>query len=161
MNGKELPGQAAKKEAEGLFFTPAFQALTIGVPFCVFKMLFGLAALRAAAPQGALYISAWLIMAWAAADLIMNLIRVFYHLAGRASPIEYCTLAQAGRLFDRPRLFLAVDTLISFSLICFVLWSGWIALFTPREACLWYAATTLNLISVSIVNIRIELRRGS
>lgn len=161
MNGKELPGQAAEKEAEGFFFTPAFQALTIGVPFCMFKMLFGLAALRAGAPQGALCIFAWLTLAWAAVDLIMNLIRVFYHLAGRASPIEYCMLAQAGRLFKRPRLFLAVDTLVSFSLICFVLWSGWIALFTPREARLWYAATTLNLISVSVVNIWIELRRGS
>jgi len=146
---------------ESFFSSPTFQALTIGVPFCIFKMLFGLLALRAA-DQGsaALMAFGWLIVVWAAADLSMNLARVFFHQSGRASTIEYCTIAQAGRLFGRPRLFLAIDTLISFSIICFVLWSGWIVQLGRVESYLWYAATTLNLISISVVNIWIEFRRG-
>jgi cation transport ATPase len=91
----------------------------------------------------------------------MNLARIFLHMTGRETPIEYCTIAQAGRLFKRPRLFLAIDTLISFSIICFVLWSGWITLLDRQESYFWYAATTLNLISISVVNIWIELRRES
>ncbi|GAB6267682.1 MAG: hypothetical protein STSR0002_04220 [Smithella sp.] len=139
--------------------SPTFQALTIGVPFCMFKLIFGLLALRAGASSVILSVFAWLVIAWALTDLIMNLARVYSHLSGREAPIEYCTIAQAGRLFKRPGLFLAIDTLISFSIICIVLWSGWITLLTRQELYVWYAATTLNLISVSVVNIWIELRR--
>ncbi|MBN1236609.1 MAG: hypothetical protein JW999_11290 [Methanotrichaceae archaeon] len=151
----------ADRVKDGLFFTPTFQALTIGIPFCVFKLLFGLLALRTGAASVPLFAFGWLVIAWALADLFMNLARIFFHLADRTSPIEYCTLAQAGRLFKRPRLFLAFDTLISFSIICFVLWSGWIVLLGRGESYIWYAATTMNLISISIVNIWMELRKGS
>ena len=147
------------KMEDGFFLTPSFQALTIGIPFCVFKLLFGLLALRAGASSFPIYVFAWLVLSWALTDLIMNLARVYFHLTGRVSPIEYCTIAQAGRLFKRPKLFLAIDTLISFSIICFALWSGWITMLSPQESYFWYAATTMNLISVSIVNIVIELRR--
>lgn len=148
------------KIGDRVFLSPAFQALTIGVPFCIFKLLFGMLALRSGAPSGVLVVFAWAVISWAVVDLIMNLARIFFHLAGREAPIEYCTIAQVGRLFGRPRLFLAVDTLLSFSIICFVLWSGWITLLGVRESYFWYAATTLNLISISVVNIWIELRRG-
>ncbi len=157
----ESPGKGTI--IESYFSTPTFQALTMGVPFCIFKLLFGLLAIRAAAEQGSAALTAfgWLIIIWAAVDLSMNLARVFFHLSGRASTIEYCTIAQAGRLFGRPRLFLAIDTLISFSIICFVLWSGWIVRLARVESYFWYAATTLNLISISVVNIWIEFRRGA
>ncbi len=147
----------------GVFFlAPTFQALTVGVPFCIFKLLFGLLALRVAAEQmsATLAVFGWLIVAWAATDLLMNMARIFFHLSGRASPIEYCIIAQAGRFFGRPRLFLAIDTLISFSIICVVLWSGWIVRLYRVESYLWYAATTLNLISISVVSIWLELCRG-
>jgi len=151
----------ADRVEDGIFLTPTFQALTIGVPFCVFKLLFGLLALRMGTASASLSAFGWLVIAWALADLLMNLARVFFHLAGRTAPIEYCTLAQAGRLFKKPRLFLAIDTLISFSIICIVLWSGWIVRLSQEESYLWYAATTMNLISISIVNIWLELSRGS
>jgi len=156
---KEQTRLRAEKIGDSIFLSPAFQALTIGIPFCVFKLLFGLLALREGDSSVALCILAWLFIAWALTDLSMNLARIFFHLTGRETSLEYCTIAQAGRLFKRPRLFLAIDTLISFSIICFVLWSGWITLFDRQESYFWYAATTLNLISVSIVNIWIEVRR--
>jgi hypothetical protein len=150
-----------KSIEESFFMSPAFQALTIGVPFCTYKLLFGLLAGRVGLEQSKdlLFALSWLIMAWALADLFMNLTRVAYFLAGRLSPIEYCIIAQAGRLFHSPRLFLAIDTLVSFSIICFVLWSGWIAYLRPLESYLWNGATTLNLISISFVNIWMELER--
>ncbi|MDD5344572.1 MAG: hypothetical protein PHW12_09150 [Smithella sp.] len=156
---KEQTRQRMEKIGDSIFLSPTFQALTIGVPFCIFKLIFGLLALRAGASSVILSVFAWLVIAWALTDLIMNLARVYFHLSGREAPIEYCTIAQAGRLFKRPGLFLAIDTLLSFSIICFVLWSGWITQLSRQEAYFWYAATTLNLISVSVVNIWIELRR--
>jgi cation transport ATPase len=156
---KEQTRQRMEKIGDIIFLSPTFQALTIGVPFCMFKLIFGLLALRAGASSVILSVFAWLVIAWALTDLIMNLARVYFHLSGRKTLIEYCTIAQAGRLVGKPGLFLAIDTLISFSIICIVLWSGWITLLTRQELYVWYAATTLNLISVSVVNIWIELRR--
>jgi len=160
---KKQPAPEASQNIESSFFqTPTFQALTIGVPFCIFKLLFGILSIRIGTEQSSsLLLFGWLVIAWASVDLAMNLARVLYHLSGRESPFEYCTIAQAGRSFGRPRLFLAVDTFFSFSIICFVLWSGWIKDLGTAESYLWYAATTLNLISISLVNIWLELRRRS
>ena len=155
--------EASSAIEDSFFQTPIFQALTIGVPFCIFKLLLGTLSVRIGAEQqfGLLVFFGWAITAWASADLAMNLARVFFHLVGRESPVEYCTIAQVGRLFKRPRLFLAMDTFVSFFIICFALWSGWISNLHPAESYLWYGATTLNLISLSLVNIRLELKRGS
>jgi len=147
---------------ESFFQTPTFQALTIGVPFCIFKLLFGWLGVRLGMEQsGLLAAFGWAVVFWASIDLLMNLARVLFHISGQSSPVEYCTIAQAGRLLHRPRLFLAFDTFVSFSIICFVLWSGWIVRLSLEESYLWYAATTLNLISVSTVNIWLEFRRQS
>ena len=157
------------------FGRPFFLSATIGIPFCVFKMLFGLTAVRVGtgaagvlglastagpSPFPALALFGWLVVAWAAADLAMNTGRSLLDLAGRPAPFEYCTIAQAGRLVHRPLTFLAVDTLLSFAIICQMLWSGWIVLLSQGEAYLWYAATTMNLISLSVVSIYNEVKRG-
>jgi hypothetical protein len=164
MNKQGVPQTTQAKRIEKNFFeTPVFQAMTIGVPFCVFKLLFGTLSLRIGGEQmsGLLVIFGWLIILWATIDLFMNLARVFFHLKGLTSPVEYCTIAQLGRLFKSPRLFLAIDTFISFSIICIVLWSGWITHLSLKESYLWYSATTLNLISISVVNIWLEFLRMS
>jgi len=77
----------------------------------------------------------------------------------RDARFEYCTIAQIGAFFGTPSVFLAIDTLISFLVICTMLWSGWIALLSPWQASLWYAATTLNLVSLSLVLLHEEVRR--
>jgi hypothetical protein len=159
MNDQAVP-KCLETIETGFFQTPAFQALTIGVPFCIFKILFGVLSERiGTGQQNLLVLFGGLIILWASVDLVMNLVRASLDVIGRESPIEFCTIAQLGRLFRKPKLFLAIDTLIAFVIICFVLWSGWIKLLTTNESYLWYAATTLNLISISIVNIVLELRR--
>lgn len=157
----DQPVQESLQKIETSFLqTPAFQALTIGVPFCIFKLLFGILSIRTGTDQQYHFvIFGWLVILWASADLVMNLIVAAYDVTGRKSPIEFCTIAQLGRLLGKPKLFLAVDTLIAFVIICFVLWSGWIRLLNANESYLWVGATTLNLISISAVNIWLELRR--
>ena len=99
------------------------------------------------------------ILIWASADLCMNTIRAILDLIGKKSVIEFCTLAQAGRLFGAPTVFLAFDTLITFSIICFILWSGLVVHMNETESWLWYFATTLNLISLSLVGLWTEIVR--
>ncbi|HOT06174.1 MAG: hypothetical protein A4E45_01168 [Methanosaeta sp. PtaB.Bin039] len=154
-------GRSGLASLSGFLASPAFSALTVGVPFAVFKMLLGLLCLRMAAENASDFQAAlgWLAIAWAAADLMMNLVRAAFSLAGKDSPIEFCLIAQAGRLAGRPRLFLALDTAVSFGIICLVLWSGWIRRLEGAEVYLWYAATTVNLMGFALLNLVLELMR--
>jgi len=141
------------------FQRPFFLSFTIGIPFCAFKLLFGLSAMRIGMQEGgAVFVMGGAIVVWATADLLMNAGRSSLDLLHIPARFEYCTIAQLGRIFGMPLIFLAVDTLLAFSIICAMLWSGWIARLSPPESALWYAATTLNLISLSLVSIYTEIR---
>lgn len=142
------------------FVRPFFLSLTIGIPFCMYKFLFGTAAVRSAMPGSLPAVFGWFVIAWAGLDLSMNGARALLDLASVKAPFEYCTIAQLGRILKMPMVFLSIDTLISFAIICFMLWSGLIVLLTPAESYVWYAATTLNLISLSIVSLYNEIRRA-
>ncbi len=154
----------SNQEATSQFFlSSVFLSLTIGVPFSIFKYLFGVLAIR----QGSelemewLIVFGWITVIWAGLDLIMNCIRCAIEIITKKTVIEFCLIAQTGRLIKRENLFLALDTFLSFTIICFVLWSGWIADLRGYEKYLWYGATTVNLISLAIVDIWNELRSGS
>lgn len=147
----------------GTFFSSSFfLGLTIGIPFCIFKILFGAIALRngIAESNSALIVFGQIIILWAATDILMNAGRILLNIFHKKDYFEYCTIAQIGRIFELPAVFLALDTLLSFSIICFMLWSGWIMRFTTFESYLWYFATTLNLISISLVSLHTEVVRA-
>jgi len=142
------------------FIRPFFLSFTIGIPFCIYKLLFGVTAVRiGSAASSVLTIFGWFVIAWAGLDLLMNTGRVLLDLLHQPERWEYCTIAQAGRFFHMPMVFLAIDTLLSFAIICFMLWSGWITHLTQVESFLWYAATTANLISLSLVSLYNEIRK--
>lgn len=145
-----------------LFSRPVFLSLTIGIPFCTFKLLFGITAFRVGAllPDGFLLVAGLAVAAWALADIAMNAGRALFDLVHREARFEYCTIAQVGAFFGVPSVFLALDTLVTFLIISAMLWSGWIALLSPVEVWSWYAATTLNLISLSLVLLHAEIRRA-
>jgi len=142
------------------FQSPIFLSITIGIPFCIYKFIFGSLAIRNnLGVNDALVLLGGLIIIWAALDLTMNVTRAGLDLIGRGNIIEYCTIAQIGRYFHAPAVFLAFDTLVSFLIICITLWSGWITRLTMFESFLWYTATTLNLISLSLVIVYDEALR--
>jgi hypothetical protein len=153
---------ACEKESNAIqrfFQRPFFLSFTIGIPFCLFKLLFGVTAIRMGAPDDLFFtIFGWLVIFWAATDLLMNIGRSTLDLLNRPARFEYCTIAQAGRIFHKPMVFLAIDTLLTFGIICAMLWSGWITKLTPFESILWYSATTMNLISLSLVSVYNEIR---
>ncbi|MDD1696028.1 MAG: hypothetical protein LUQ54_03935 [Methanoregula sp.] len=138
---------------------PFFLSCTIGIPFCLFKLLFGISAIRVGAQEDLLLtFFGWLVIFWAAMDLFMNIGRSILDLLHRPAYFEYCTIAQAGRIFHKPMVFLAIDTLLTFGIICAMLWSGWITKLTPFELIIWYSATTMNLISLSLVSLYHEIK---
>ena len=141
------------------FSRPLFLSITIGIPFCIFKLLFGITLIRVGSDIAVpVSVCGWVVAVWALADLVMNLGRQLFDILNRPAPFEYCTIAQVGRFFSMPMVFLAFDTLLTFIIICTMLWSGWIATLTSPESYLWYAATTLNLISLSLVVLFNEIR---
>ncbi|MCK5844751.1 MAG: hypothetical protein KAG97_08600 [Victivallales bacterium] len=125
-----------------------FLVLTIGYPFSVFKALCG----RVALDSGHEIIGSVMLL-WGVSDFVLNSIELLLALFRVKRDRVYCVLAWMGSLFGRRRLFLEMDTLLAFSIICLVLWSGWIAKLAPIELNLWLAATTVNLLSVGIVQI--------
>lgn len=160
--GTSSPALHPADRIQKFFVRPFFLTLTIGLPFCTFKGLFGLAAIRAGTPSDPLLTGVgWLVVTWATIDFVMNAVRAAGDLLHMPTPLEYCTLAEVGRLVHRPLVFLACDTLLSFSIICLMLWSGWITQQTPVETFLWYSATTLNLISISLVSLYNEATRAA
>jgi len=158
MTGETVQQEQDYDAIQRFFIRPFFLSLTIGIPFCVFKLLFGLTAFRTGMKE--FVILGAVVILWACLDLLMNTGRSIYDLAGRPAPFDYCTIAQVGRLLHRPLVFLAIDTLLSFLIICTMLWSGWITRLSPLESYLWYGATTLNLVSLSLVSLYNEVRKG-
>ncbi|MEN6611437.1 MAG: hypothetical protein ABFC24_11390 [Methanoregulaceae archaeon] len=165
MSSGEPESETCRYERESnaiqkFFRRPFFQSLTIGLPFCVYKILFGITAVRLASPGDLLPgIFGMLVLVWAMTDLLMNAGRIALDIYGKEAPFDYCSIAQVGRIVRRPMIFLAIDTLLTFAIICFMLWSGWIGTLTPSESGLWAFATTLNLISLSLVSLYNEIRR--
>jgi len=156
------PGVHPADRIQKFFIRPFFLTLTIGIPFCIFKGLFGLVAIRVGTPSDPVLAGfGWLVVVWAVTDFAMNSVRAAGDLLHIPTRLEYCTFAELGRLMDRPMVFLAADTLLSFSIICVMLWSGWIMQLTQTDAYLWYAATTLNLISISLVSLYNEAKRAA
>ncbi len=154
----------AAREADAIqrfFSRPVYLSLTIGIPFCIFKLLFGITAFRLGTEGNTtLFFFGGAVVVWATADLFMNISRSLLDLAHREPRFEFCTIAQLGRIFNKPLLFLAVDTLITFSIICAMLWLGWITRLDRAELVLWYTATTANLISLSLVILYNEIRNS-
>jgi len=138
---------------QGIFRTSVFLALTVGVPFCVFKGLFGyLLLLQGHQAAGGL------VLFWALTDLCMNLLRAARELRGDGAPaVQFCLLGQLGAALGHRDLLMAVDTFLSFGIICLVLWSGWIALLPGWGVTLWLTATTVNLMSLATMNILLNI----
>lgn len=160
--GERLHRKKTENTGNSLFYRPFFLSLTIGVPFCLYKILFGVLCIRAARITGnaGFIVAGSLLIAWAGTDMLMNLVRAGLDIIGEGSRIEFCILAQAGRYLGIPAVLLAMDTLITFSIICTTLWSGWIGHLTASESAIWNFATTLNLISLSLVSLWTEIRRA-
>lgn len=139
-----------------IFDTSLFLSICIGLPFCIFKAIFGLLVYRNVSTHAGIAV-----LVWAGIDILMNLLRTSFDFFKKETPIEFCLLSQIGRYFERTSIFLAIDTFLSFSIICGVLWAGWITQLSSGELFYWYLATTVNMLSLSLVNIMKQIAENS
>lgn len=134
-----------------------YEALLTGVPYGFFKFFSGWCLLSTSYA-----LAGWLLVAVGMLDILLNLVGVF-----KPEPFPLCTLVLLGRGLsgyqgakkDEP--FLALDTLISFTLVSSMIWFGGIPLLTPTFGRLWDVCVILNIVSVGVARVHASFRQNS
>lgn len=129
----------------------AAEIAVVGLPFCAFKLLAGLIALEGFAPAG------YLLLALGAADAGLNTANLIALIARRRRVAAVC-LAEL-LLSRRPQLALALDVLISFSLVAIVVGAGWLARLPAWGLAAWNVAVILNVVGAGVGRVVAAVRR--
>lgn len=124
---------------------------TVGIPFCVFKLLLGgvLAAMPAWRALGVAIVALGMI------DLVLNAANFTLTLVGRESPVPVCT---AQWLVDRARhrrqpwreLGLSVDAMLSFTLVASMIGFGLLARLSRADLGTWNVCVVLNVLGAGL-----------
>ena len=137
---------------------PALEVLTVGLPFCVFKLLTGAIALGAPSlvPLG------YALIALGVVDAVLNLVNLLALLTVQRRISGVCltdlVLRALGRT-ERPDLGLAVDVFLSFALVAIVVGLGFLV-HLPRWALLmWNMSVVLNVLGAGIGRLVTALRK--
>ncbi|HEY4057943.1 MAG TPA: hypothetical protein VGM39_15115 [Kofleriaceae bacterium] len=137
---------------------PSAEILTVGMPFCVFKLLTGLIALRspALAPLG------YALLALGSVDLLLNVANLFALLAtGKRIGAVCLTDVLLRRLASGDsELGLAVDVFLSFGLVAIVIGFGLILRIPTWAVPIWNIAVVLNVLGAGVGRVFEALRRG-
>ncbi len=136
---------------------PAVEIVTIGLPFCAFKVLTGLVLLEhGAAPAG------YALIALGAIDLALNLVNLGTLLGLRRAVSGVClsdvVMRRLGRSGARPDLGLALDALLSFGLVAIVIGFGLLRHLPRWGLVTWNVAVILNVIGAGLSRLWAALR---
>ena len=124
---------------------------TVGVPFCVFKLLTGWLLLTVPAWRlvgGAL-------LALGALDLALNAVGFVLTLAGRGGRLGVCTFQQAMAM-ARPgqrawsEFGLSLDAMLAFTLVALMIGLGLLQRLPPRASHAWSTAVVLSVLGAGI-----------
>lgn len=125
-------------------------AMLTGVPFAIYKFGFGWYEYSHA--HSVLGIFA---MTWGIADLLLNLLAVFF-----PNKLTWCLLANIGQWLDGrtlsnrwEQILLGVDTTISFLIVSIMIWFGRLPLEPVYLAYIWNAAVIANVLAVGLEQI--------
>jgi hypothetical protein len=121
------------------------EVITVGLPFCVFKLLSGMLAIAAPAwaPIG------WLLLAMGTADAIMNAANLIALPVARRRVAGICVLDVSLRRLSARHggdLGLALDVFVSFALVAIAVGFGLLAMLPPWGLAAWNAAVVLNVL---------------
>ena len=120
-----------------------FEIITVGLPFCAFKIIAGLGLNQN-----------WLTV-WGALDLAINSINMLSLLLVRKRLLDACLLSLAIRAAKHPKgeakslwqdLGNSVDVLLSFALVAFMLGGGFLPTLAPLHLQVWNASVILNVL---------------
>lgn len=127
---------------------PTGEILTVGIPFCVFKLVTGLVALDTT-PAG------YALIALGSIDLVLNTINLIALLILRRRVSGVC-LAD---VLLRDGLGLAVDVFVSFGLVAIVIGTGLLRDAPAWTLPIWNLAVVLNVLGAGVGRLVGALRK--
>ncbi|HEX7701504.1 MAG TPA: hypothetical protein VF403_12295 [Kofleriaceae bacterium] len=130
----------------------AVEILTVGLPFCAFKLVTGLIALDTAfAPLG------YALLALGTVDLVFNALNLVALVAAHRRLTGACLAELVLR--GRHDLALALDVFLSFSLVAAVVGLGLIVRIPAWAMPIWNFAVVLNVLGAGIGRLFSAVRR--
>ncbi len=124
-------------------FAVAFEIITVGYPFCAFKILAGLALGQT-----------WLVF-WGILDTAINTANLIALLFRRHVATDTCLLSVLVRALKKPaheeksvwqELGNSVDVLLSFVIVAAMLGGGFLKLLSPAQLTIWNISVILNVL---------------
>jgi hypothetical protein len=132
---------------------PAAEIVTVGLPFCAFKLLTGLIALGSPlAPLGAA------LLALGSADLALNGVNLIALVAVHRRAAGVCVADVAITRGGDRELALALDMFLSFALVAAVVGFGWLGRLPAWGLALWNVAVVLNVLGAGVGRLLGALR---
>jgi hypothetical protein len=127
------------------------EIVTIGLPFCAFKLIVGLHLVATLTPAG------WLLVALGLLDVGFNLVNLLTVAAQGRRRLPVCA-TQAAMLLtgDTARardVGSALDTLLSFTLVATMIAASRLALLAPSELASWNLAVILNVLGAGVLRL--------
>lgn len=126
------------------------EILTVGLPFCVFKLLTGVITL--ASPVG------YALLALGFIDLALNLVNLVSLVVVRRRVSAVCLTELVLGRYDA-NLGLALDVFLSFALVALVVGFGWIVRLPPWALPVWNLAVVLNVLGAGAGRLYSAVRR--
>jgi len=132
---------------------PCAEILTVGLPFCAFKVLTGLIAVGVSPAGYALLVLGLL-------DLALNLANLVSLLVAqrRTGPLCVAELVWSRLSRRGANLGLAVDMFFSFGLVAVVVGAGLLLRLPPKALSLWNVAVVLNVLGAGAGRLISALR---
>lgn len=145
-----------------------FEVLTVGLPFCGFKILTGLSLTASAAASPLLFLGAFFI-GLGALDVIINGVNLAGLLIKGRRPIPACSLAIAMRPWRTPSSSLSkwhdlgnsLDVLLSFALVALMIAYGRLRSMPPEQLAAWNACVILNVLGAGLGRFGASVRNLS
>ncbi|HEY4244705.1 MAG TPA: hypothetical protein VGM88_33050 [Kofleriaceae bacterium] len=129
------------------------EILTVGLPFCIFKLLTGAIALdTAAAPLG------YALIALGAIDAVLNLVNLASIIAANRRIGGVCLADLAARRLGGGDLGLAIDVFLSFALVAAVVGGSLFARMPAGTLVWWNWAVVANVLGAGIGRLFAALR---
>jgi hypothetical protein len=126
------------------------EVVTVGFPFCAFKVLAGVALL-----PGPWRVLGGALVALGAADLLLNAIAFTFAATGRDASLPVCTAQWvvtrfgAGRVGWR-QLGLSVDAMFAFTLVAVMIGAGGLAHLPPAALGVWSVSVVFNVLGAGL-----------
>lgn len=133
----------------------SLEIITIGLPFCAFKILTGL------------YFRQYLLVALGSLDLLINLVNLITIIFLKRRIFDACFLSFLVRFIKRPSLDMksrwqdlgnSIDVLLSFSLVAYVIGGGFISMLPSDHLFIWNLSVILNVFGAGSSRITTSIK---